>query len=207
MKRLLSTILCAIIAISAFAQSEATNQPLSEEENFEIKHLAFKGIPIDGTPSEFGQKLKSSGFTYSYEYDGIPWYKGSFAGYSGCEIAVKSSNNLVYEVVVIFPKDYSWGHLYTTYSSLKNMLVTKYGEPTSISEEFVNTPIYRDLTDDNDKFYEVKDNHCKYYAGFSTAEDGLGLIQLEIKSSGCVGLHYMDLINSFSKESAAINDL
>ncbi len=209
MKKLLITLLCAMLTLVTFAQTEETSneqQPIAEED-IDIKHLTFKGIPIDGTPTEFARELSSNGFTYSYEHDGILWYKGFFAGYNGCEIAIKSSNNLVYEIVVIFPKDYSWGHLYSTYSSLKDMLTMKYGEPTSVTEEFVNTPIYMDMSDDNDRFSEVKDNHCRYYASFTSTKDGIGSIHLEIKSSGCVGLHYTDLINSVSKEFSAIGDL
>lgn len=193
----------------AYAQTEITNEPSYsvEEEEIEIKHLTFKGIPINGKPSEFGKELSLNGFSYAYEYDGVLWYKGFFAGHNGCEIAIKSSNDIVYEIVVIFPKEYSWRHLYNTYSSLKDMLTMKYGKPTSVTEEFVNTPIYMDMSDDNDRFSEVKDNHCRYFSSFQSTKDGIGNIQLEIKSSGCVGLHYTDLINSLSKEFSAIGDL
>ncbi len=193
----------------AYAQSEITNEQSSsvEEDEIENQHLTFKGIPIDGSPSEFGKELSLNGFTYSYKYDGVLFYKGFFAGYNGCEIAIKSSNNTVYEIVVIFPKVYSWRQLYNTYSSLKSMLTMKYGEPISVTEEFVNTPIYMDMSDDNDRFSEVKDNHCRYFSNFQSTKDGVGNIQLEIKATGCVGLHYTDFINSIFKEVSAIGDL
>ena len=168
------------------------------------EHLKFKGIPIDGTPKAFGQKLTTSGFEYLREYNGVLWYGGAFAGYNNCEVAIKSANNLVYEVVVIFPDAYSWNSLYSTYSSLKSMLTQKYGDPFVEEEKFVNTPLYRDLDDDNDKFYEVGQGHCVYHAGFYVPE---GSIWLEIKSTKSVGIHYHDALNERAVESAAIDDL
>ena len=203
MKKLLTTILCAMLTFCAFAQSESDS---NESVN---THLKFKGIPIDGTPYEFFRQLSRNGFEYETESEGILWYKGAFAGYNNCEVAVKYLNNLVYEVVACFPKDYTWDHLYGTYSSLKEMLTKKYGEPWWSKEEFENTPSYRNIEDGNDKYKEVKDGHCCYYASFySTAnEGGCGYIHIEIKSSGRVGIHYKDLENVSKKEEQALNDL
>lgn len=208
MKKLFTTLFCALLSTAIFAQSGTTNEsePITNEESIEIKHLSFKGIPIDGSPEEFGKALSRNGFTYNYEYNNILFYKGSFAGYNGCDIAIKSSNNIVYEVVVLFPENYSWSHLYNNYSNIKTMLRVKYGEPTIEQEEFVNTPIFINL-DDNDKFYEVKDGHCTYVASFTSSTDGLGNIYIEIKSTGRVGLHYEDFMNSLSKEMSALEDL
>ena len=198
MKRLFLTTLCLFAVCFSFAQTNETNIE---------HHLKFKGIPIDGTPSEFDAKLKNNGFTYARTIDsGLVIYKGSFAGYNNCEVAVKSNNNLVYEVVVIFPKSYSWNHLNNTYSSLKEMLTTKYGNPESI-EKFENTPSYVNIEDDNNKYREVENERCTYHSLFISLVDGLGTIGLEIKSTCCVGLHYHDYYNEKKKESAAINDL
>ena len=198
MKKLLLMLLCSVAICSSFAQTNETNIE---------QHLKFKGIPIDGTPSEFGAKLKNNGFTYERTIDsGLVIYKGSFAGYNNCEVGVKSNNNLVYEVVVIFPKSYSWNHLNDTYSSLKEMLTTKYGNPKSI-EKFENTPSYVNIEDDNNKYREVENGRCTYLSSFISLVDGLGTIGLEMKSTCCVGLHYTDYYNEKKKESAAINDL
>lgn len=197
MKRLLLTTMCLFAICFSYAQ---TNETSIEQ------HLKFKGIPIDGTPSEFGAKLKANGFIYDETLDGNSWYKGSFAGYNNCDVVVKSTNNLVHEVVVLFPKDYSWNQLNNTYSSLKKMLTTKYGNPESI-EKFENTPSYVNIEDDNDKYREVGFNRCVYSSLFRSLVDGLGIIILEIKSACRVGLHYHDYYNKIKKESAAINDL
>lgn len=194
MRKLFTTLVCLFVACGSFAQN--TEQ-----------HLKFKGIPIDGTPSEFGAKLKASGFKYVEDVSGIQWYEGNFAGYNNCNVAVKSTNNLVYEVVVLFPEDYSWNRLNNTYSSLKEMLTTKYGSPESSIEKFKNTPSYVNIDDDNDKYREIGYGRCVYGSTFVSLVDGLGTIGLEIKKTHCVGLHYHDYLNEKKKESAAINDL
>ena len=198
MKKLFLTLMCLFAVCGSYAQ---TNETATEQ------HLKFKGIPIDGTPNEFGAKLKEVGFSYvSMSDNSTRWYKGDFAGYNNCDIAVKANNNLVYEVVVIFPKDYSWGYLHNTYSSLKDMLTTKYGKPEG-KEIFENTPTYVNINDDNDKYREVGYNRCNYYSVFTSILDGWGTIVLEIKSTHRVGIHYIDFYNEKKKESSAINDL
>lgn len=193
MRKLISTLLCLLICVVAFAQTAGT------------QHLTFKGIPIDGSPVAFGNKLKAAGMTFDYEYNGSDWYKGSFAGYSNCNICVKYSQNKVYEVVVLFPECFSWATLNNDYLSFKNLLTTKYGEPYANEEKFENTPSYRNINDDNDKFAEVKNSHCVYYANFYTDTGG---IILEIKNGiPRVGIHYIDYANSTAKEAAALNDL
>ena len=198
MKRLFLTTLCLFAVCFSFAQTNETNI---------VQHLKFKGIPIDGTPFEFGEKLKNNGFTYDETLAGNYWYKGSFAGYHDCNICVKAHNNLVYEVVALLPNNYSWNHLYNAYSSLKEMLTTKYGEPRLNEEKFENTPSYVNIEDDNEKFREVKKGNCKYAAAYTSLKDGMGIIVIEIKDAGRIGLHYEDFANSKKKQSSAINDL
>ena len=198
MKKLFLILICLFAVCVSYAQ---TDKVVAE------RHLKFKGIPIDGTPSEFGAKLIETGFSYvSMSDNGARWYNGSFAGYNNCDVAVKANNNLVYEVVVLFPKDYSWSQLYNTYSSLKDMLSTKYGIH-ECKEEFENTPSYKNINDDNNKYSEVPFGRCVYFSSFISLADGLGNIWLEIKKTCRVGLHYTDYHNEKKKETAAINDL
>lgn len=215
MKKILLSLLCIFSVFTLFAQTvetETTAEPKSSTEasSVERQHLTFKGIPIDGTPEEFGRKLEAVGFEYNYKSQGSYWYKGgSFAGYSDCEVIVKAYDNLVYEVVVLLPTKYGWSHLYGDYSSLVYSLTKKYGEPIYKTEEFVNTPSYIDISDDNDKYSEVMDNHCKYYCAFRDAPGWgyNGTIHIEIKATGRVGLHYTDWYNEYLKKQAVVNDL
>jgi len=213
MKKILISLLCIFSVFSLFAQTaetETTTEPTSSTEasSVEHQHLTFKGIPIDGTPEEFGRKLEAVGFEYNYKSQGSYWYKGgSFAGYNDCEVIVKAYDNLVYEVVAILPTQYRWNHLYNDYCTLVSSLKKKYGEPYYSKEEFISTPSYIDLDDDNDKYSEVKDGHCKYYTGFSVGNWLTGSVHIEIKASGCVGLHYTDGYNEYLKARAVENDL
>lgn len=197
MKKLICTILCLLVCFATYGQTEET------------QHLTFKNIPIDGTPTAFGNKLKAVGFTFDFEDDqGAHWYQGTFAGYNNCNICVKYSQNLVYEIVVLFPECYSWNMLNNSYQSLKNMLISKYGDPFANEEKFENIPSYRNINDDNDKFEEVKNDHCVYYTVINNYVNGMGTIILEIKTgTPRVGLHYIDYINNSAKDAAALNDL
>lgn len=213
MKKILLSLFCTFSVFSLFAQAvetEAAVEPTSSTEtsSVERQHLTFKGIPIDGTPEEFGCKLEAVGFKYKYESQGSYWYEGgSFAGFNDCEVIVKAYDNLVYEVVAILPTRYKWSHLYDDYSSLVYSLKRKYGEPIYTTEEFENTPSYIDLEDDNDKYYEVKNNHCNYGSIFRVNDGWIGNITIEIKSSCCVGIYYKDTYNEFLKIQSVDNDL
>ena len=216
MKKILLSLSCIFTVLSVSAQSEGlviTTDSLSMDKSEVVdavtrQHLTFKGIPIDGTPEKFGEKLTELGFVYSHKSQGSYWYEGgSFAGFHDCEVIVKAYDNLVYEVVAILPARYKWSHLYDDYSSLVYSLKKKYGEPDYSKEEFVSTPSYIDLDDDNDKYSEVKDGHCKYYTGFSVGYGLTGSVHIEIKASGRVGLHYADGYNEYLKSRAVENDL
>ena len=84
--------------------------------------LSFKGIPIKGSLSAFGNELVKAGFKNA----GNGTYTGSFAGYSGCRIT-PSGNNPVQEVRVDFPVISDWDALEKAYDSLQASLTQKYG--------------------------------------------------------------------------------
>jgi hypothetical protein len=68
-------------------------------------HLAFKGVPIDGTLEEYVSKMKKSGFTHSGTKDGVAILEGDFASYKSCIVGVSTlkQKNLVSKIAVIFP--------------------------------------------------------------------------------------------------------
>lgn len=186
-----------VLMTSSFAQSS--------------EHLKFKGVPIDGTLNEYVNKMKQAGFYYEMTEDGIALLSGEFAGYSDCIVGVKTLQklNLVHEIVVLFPSQNKWAGLNYDYERLKTMLTKKYGAPDECIERFVNTPLYRDINDDNDKMEEVEDNHCEYYSKYDTNN---GSITLTISNDGyefgCrVKLFYTDKTNSEIFDDAAMEDL
>lgn len=175
------------------------------------EHLTFKGVPIDGTLSEYVAKMKQLKFDHIGTKDGIAFLSGEFAGYKDCIIGVKTLEkcNVVHEIAVLFPIQNTWRGLEYDYFRLKTMLSKKYGDPDDCEEKFVNTPLYRKINDDNDKMKEVENNHCNYYSIFQVDN---GSISLSIENDGLligcrVKLWYSDKINSQKFEDAAIDDL
>ena len=194
MKRNLFLLLFAIATLSTFAQTTS-------------EHLIFKGVPIDGTLTEFVSKLKQKGLTHIGTEDGTAILKGDFAAYKNCTVAAIAlkQKNLVAKVGVMFPSLETWSSLSNNYFSLKEMLTKKYGEPAVCVEEFQN-----DFGKDNDnlKIHGVKMDKCKYVTGYATAK---GNIELHIKGdvmNGCyVTLIYFDKINGEIIEAEAMDDL
>ena len=113
MKKIL-LIICICAAYASFAQT-------SDE------HFKFMGIPIDGTPQEFGEKLQQKGFEYVATYDKEEhfMYKGYFAGTS-CYIGIPSYENPVNSVMILFNIQDSLHQLF--HDKLKKDLSEKYGE-------------------------------------------------------------------------------
>ncbi len=182
----------SLISVASWAQSE---------------HLAFKGVPIDGTLREYTAKMKEAGFAYLGEQDGIAALRGDFAGYKNCTIAVATlkSTNVVNTIGVIFPEQDTWSRLYSNYSSLKEMLTTKYGRPAECIEKFESN---LQPDDDNDRLYELKMDRCKYVTLYKTDK---GNIELSIEHQGfssCfVKLQYWDKINTDTVRQQAMDDL
>ncbi len=97
--------------------------------------LSFKGIPMTGSLSAFGQELVKAGF----RSNGNGTYTGDFAGYSDCKLTVVG--NPVQGVRVDFPVIKDWDSLEKSYDSLQASLTQKYGiEPTT--EKNSNLAVY-----------------------------------------------------------------
>ena len=171
------------------------------------EHLTFKGIPIDGTLSHFSSQLVKKGFTKMYSEDGQAIFQGDFAGYKDCMVVVSTldQEDLVYMVAVAFPSKDQWALLESNYSSLKDMLTTKYGEPSEVIEEF-QSRIQPD--NDRDKLYELKFDRCTYKTIFETEKGRIGItISHESVMKCFVVLGYVDGINGARAHDGAMDDL
>lgn len=169
-------------------------------------HLTFKGVPIDGTLTEFVGKLKQKGFSLMETEQGVAILTGEFAAYKGCTVAVyEHESGLVNRVGVMFPDRDTWALLYSDYSKLKDMLTQKYGKPTEETEEFQG---YSAPRDDNSRMHEVKMDRCKYICDFTTDN---GVIELRIAHNSVIScfvvLVYVDAENESKVQSSAIDDL
>ena len=174
--------------------------------NAQENHLTFKGIPINGSLNTFVAKLKQKGFSIVHSEKGTAMLSGDFAAVKGCTVIVSEhESGVVNRVAVMFPDKENWAMLYNEYSNLKDMLTQKYGEPTSVEEEFQNE--YYKL-DDNDKMHEVRMDRCRFICDW-TPENGT--IELRIQNStllGCmVVLVYIDADNDAKVRAKAIDDL
>lgn len=173
------------------------------------EHLSFKGVPIDGTLNEYVSKMKQSGFNHLQTEDGTAYLNGDFAGYKDCYVGVSTlkQNDLVYKIVVVFKEKDTWSVLSTNYFDLKQMLTEKYGEPSDVVEKF-DVESFAQPRDDQDRFYNVKTDKCKYYSKWQTEK---GQIQLKIdhnSSRSCyVTLAYFDKSNGETIKQDALNDL
>lgn len=195
-------IILAIFLVSAMI-SVAQSQVSTDSD----AHLTFKGVPIDGTLSEYVSKMEKNGFTHIGTEDGVAMLKGDFAAYKDCIVGVATleQKDLVSRITVLFPEYDTWSPLSSNYFTLKEMLTEKYGEPSDCVEKFQTDFKPKD---DNSKMHEVIMNRCKYYTTYETEK---GSIQLSIEPdgviSGFVMLAYYDKINYGIIRAKAKDDL
>ena len=195
MKKFLFVAICALFATVAFAQSS------------ESEHLTFKGVPIDGTLSQYVAKMKAAGFSYLGEEDGTALLKGDFAGFKGCTIGVSTLEgvDVVNRIVVLFTSHNEWSSLERDYNHLKDMLTKKYGEPSEVVEKFDNK--YR-ANDNSSKMHELSMDRCTWFTTFSTEKGDIQLSLVKYNfGSGAVILKYRDRINGDKVYSSAMDDL
>ena len=194
MKKIIILSIIGLFTMMAIAQS----QP--------YEHLAFKGVPIDGTLNEYVSKMQQSGFTLMGTNDGAAMLQGDFAAYRGCTVVVATlkQKDLVSAITVIFPACNTWASLSSNYFSLKEMLTEKYGEPSESVENFQPNEPEGDVF----KITYVKLDDCKYH---TTYETGKGRIGLTISHEGAVScyvtLTYFDRINGEIIKAKAMDDL
>ncbi len=195
MKMKYITTIILLFTIASFAQGQTSD------------HLAFKGVPIDGTLTEYVTKMKQNGFTHLGTENGIATLNGDFAGYKDCNVGVSTLNqkDLVYKIAVLFHERETWSTLSGNYFDLKQMLTEKYGNPSDVVEKFDSGSEPRD---DGVKMYNVMFDNCKYYTNFQTDK---GNIELSIDHDGVtscfVKLVYFDKINSEIIKTKAKGDL
>jgi len=186
------------LTYSTFTQTQANSNSSA--------HLTFKGVPIDGTLSEYILKMKNNGFSHIGTEDGVAMLKGDFASHKNCIVGVATlkQKDLVSKITVIFPDCDTWSNISSDYFSLKEMLTEKYGKPSEVIEEFQND----EPSDDGAKMYAVKFDQCKYYTTYVSEK---GSIQLSVEHHGVtncfVMLVYFDKINGEIIKAKAKDDL
>lgn len=187
---------------------EATDDSIEIIDTANNKHLLFKGVPIDGTLKQYIARMKTAGFTHVRTQDEVALLQGDFAGRKNCKIYVTTldGNDIVSNIVVVFPEQTTWEYLHGDYNNLKELLTEKYGKPSSVIEEFQG---YRSSYEtDNDKRHKVTMDECKYETRFVTAKVEIILwIEHDNLLSTFVCLKYKDKINGNTIKQQAIRDL
>lgn len=175
------------------------------------KHLTFKGVPINGTLSQFVAKMEAAGFKRTNKNNkdagkGQVKLVGDFAGYNNCCVFVSTQLqlDLVCKIRVEFPGKDNWDELYRNYTNLKNLLTEKYGKPKSVIEK---VPSYRTTPDSFMRGVQM--NESTYKTIFNTS---LGTIEISLKCNEFyddpyVCLEYFDAENMKAEKNLALSDL
>ncbi|MBP3512485.1 MAG: hypothetical protein J6K19_10660 [Prevotella sp.] len=171
-------------------------------------HLKFKGVPIDGKLEEFVARMKRKGFGYVESEDGVAILQGDFADFKDCMVYVSTLDNkdLVSRISVAFPEREQWELLYGDYRHLKELLIEKYGKPSSCIEKYKNYGSGHDS--DVSRMLEVKFDESKYETRF-TCDNGEVMLRIvhDDDSSCFVILVYKDKVNCDLIREHAKNDL
>lgn len=94
------------------------------------EHLSFKGIPIEGSMTDFCQKLEAEGFTIFDRDNNTTIFTGDFTDSKATVVVTATDDGKnVFEVLVLFDRSRVWNTLVITYDYYKNLYTRKYGEP------------------------------------------------------------------------------
>lgn len=172
------------------------------------EHLSFKGIPIEGSMTEFCKKLKEKGFVYIGNesnvplFSNIPVFSGNFTGDNATVgvFATDDRKNVVGVIVVLDPSG-EWNILVNTYDYYKNLYTRKYGEP-AVSEEDNPARLDSNIA----LMLEVQQGTAVYD---STWEVNGGFIVLSIQKTNVIykGAVMIGYFNSQSMEAKIQGDL
>ena len=191
-KVLFSLFLAFTIVATASAQEES-------------EHLTFKGIPIEGSMTEFCQKLRTKGFTSIGRENNIALFTGDFTGREATVgVTATDDGKNVFAIGVLFDPSGEWNTLVNTYEYYKDLYTRKYGEPTVSKEE---NPA---LSDSNTALMrEVYQGTVTYGSAWEVAG---GDIQLSIEKSsgfyeGFVLIRYRDSQNVEAKIKSDLDDI
>jgi len=186
MKKIIFTLVLAFAAINLMAQ----------------EHLSFKGIPIEGSMTEFCKKIKEKGFISIGSENNITLFTGDFTGRNATVgVTATDDGKNVFAVAVFFDPSGEWNTLVNTYDYYKDLYTRKYGKPT-ISKE--KNPAYSDSN--TALMAEVHQGTVVYASAWEVTG---GDIQLSIEKSsgvyeGMVMIRYRD---SQNVETKIQNDL
>lgn len=169
------------------------------------EHLSFKGIPIEGSLTAFGQKLKTKGFVETGMLVGNSrLFKGPFTGRQATvHITATDDGKDVFSVTVLLPESDEWNNLVSSYRNFKDLYTEKYGNPATCEE---NTPSRYDSNSAN--MYDLSQGRVSYYSVFKVSG---GVIRISIENArrykGQVTISYLDEQNADAKRQRDLDDI
>lgn len=153
MKKIFLTLICSLISVVAFCQT--------------TEHLKFMGIPINGTPNAFAQKMTAKGFKHltKEDTDHSNAYAGKFAGDYNCKIVVFTYKNTVYAVLVNIPfEGRSWEYLKSEYLNMIEHIYANYDAIAVTNLEYFDSPFQEG---NSREFCALSVDMCRFTKGFS----------------------------------------
>lgn len=162
------------------------------------EHFNFKGIPIDGSLSAFGNKLVAEGFTKV----GTNAYRGKFLR-NECLIAlVGDDDNMIWRVAAIFPATDTWSVLESSFNGYVDLYSEKYGRPTTLKKEFAGYASDYGPA----KMMSVTNGECNYYAIWNLPQGSIEvrIVKADKYDEGTIRIVYTDNAN---KDNVRKSDL
>jgi hypothetical protein len=172
----------------------------------EIKHLCFKGIPIDGSPAGFIGKLMFKGFDVDGTRGDGSVLVGRFANRDNSLVCVCSEGGLVYSVIVTLPSHENWSSMLNEYRLFKQSYEAKYGVCSNSVERFPSH-IPEGTGREHNAFRE---GAAVYRSSFSVPGGTITMAVapvLEGKGKFCLKIEYKDELNAVVRTSAFLEDL
>lgn len=142
MKKIVTTILFALVAVITFAQASNATA------------LKFLGFPVDGTKQQMIENLKSRGFSYNTFDD---YLTGQFNG-EYVQVLIHTNHSIVDRIVVVFPSTSSKSEIKNRF----NRLLRQFENNDKYFAFEKNEPIPMN----EDIAYELTVNDKLYQAGF-----------------------------------------
>jgi hypothetical protein len=177
MKAKILPVLFLLFSLSAFSQS-------------------FDGVSIDGDLSLAISKYKEKGYeVVSKEKEGAI-LKGTAAGKKiDLFILATPKSKIVYKAVIFLPAREDWQSLKDDYEKYKEILINKYGKPTSIYESF-KEPFKEG---EGNEMIAVTNKKCQYVSYWLDDKENTN-IAVEISDTKQIQITYENVKNEMIRE-------
>jgi len=218
MKKIVLLCICAIIWMGGYCQEQHD----STSVKYVSEHIKFMGIPMDGSFDDFRDKIIAKGFRFEMINDNnLTILSGYFANHRADVLLQPNRDDEIYRVQLIFSDGgqyfTSWKDISRLYFELKELLISKYGEPDECKEKFKGA---RPSTD-RGKIIAVAQDRCNYSCawklyGEATFEGSYVVIKGVSMPIGNIFLHiadqtvrlsYTDIQQEMKQDDQNFNDI